>query len=181
MQPTVTESLGSALWILPVAGHHILAAHDDLTLGAERNLLAVVVADLDVKRLHDTARRAEHRMAGRVGGDDRGRLGHAVALEHRNADGAEISLKLDVQKRAASHKELHPAAESLTDLLEYDLVEQGHQRLLPKLKDAATVVIFLVVGDCEVEGVVVEFLDLRSLLVDGGLNVFLEVAGKRRH
>ena len=123
-------------------------------------------------------------MAGRVGGDDRGRLGHAVALEHRNADGAEISLKLDVQKRAAAHEELHPAAESLSDFLEYDLVEQGHQRLLPQLEETAAVVVLLVVGDREVEGVVVELLDLRPLLVDRGLDVLLEVArqsGNRQH
>ncbi len=46
VQPAVTESLGSALRVLPVTGHHILSANDNLSLGAERNLVAVVVTDL---------------------------------------------------------------------------------------------------------------------------------------
>ena len=135
---------------------------DDFALGADRDLVAVLVADLDVERLDHTAGRSEHGVAFRVGGDDRGRLGDAVALENRNSDGIEIPLELDVQKGAATDEELHPASEIFTDFREYDLVEQGDERFLPALEEATAVVIFLIVGNGKLESEIVELLDSRA-------------------
>ena len=154
---------------------------DDFALGADRNLVAVLVADLDIERLDHTAGRSEHGVAFRVGGDDRGRLGNAVALENRNSDGIEIPLELDVQKGAATDEELHPASEIFTDFREYDLVEQGDERFLPALEEATAVVIFLIVGNGKLESEIVELLDSRAGLPDTGLYVLLEVAGKSRN
>ena len=180
MEPAVDDGVGRGLGVLPVARHHVLAADDDLAAGAVRDFLALGVQDDDVHRLHQPAGGAEAGVALRVRADDRGGLGETVALEHGHAHGAEEALELDVQQGAAAHEELHPAAEALAHLLEEDLVEQGHEGLAPEGAARAAVVVFLVVLDGVLDGEVEEFLHLRALLLDAGLDVLLEVAGEGR-
>ena len=120
-------------------------------------------------------------MAGRIGGNDRSGLRKAVALEHRNADGAVITLELNVKQGAATDEELHAAAEILAYCLENQLVKEGDERLLPDLENAAAVVILLVVGNSEVQCEIVELLHLRTLGLDGSLDILLEIAGKSRN
>ena len=180
VEPAVDDGVGRGLGVLPVARHHVLATDDNLTAGAVRDFLALGVQDDTVHRLHQSAGGPEAGVALGVRADDRSGLGEAVALEHGHAHGAEESLEFDVQQGAAAHEKLHPAAETLTYLLEQDLVEQGHERLPPEGAAGAAVVVFLVVLDGVVEGEVEEFLHLLTLLLDAGLDVLLEVAGQSR-
>ena len=119
-------------------------------------------------------------MARSIRANDRGGLRKAVALEHRHTHSAEILLEFDVEQGATSHKELHPASEIIPHSLEYELVEEPHQRLPPAYVQAAAVVVLLVVLHCVVKGEVVEFLHGRALCPDCGLYALLEVAGYGR-
>ena len=181
VEPAVDDRVGRCLGILPVAGHHVLAADDDFSLGAVRHLVALFIADLAVHRLDEAARRTEDRVSFRVGTDDRRGLGQAIALEHRHSHSAEEALQLDVQQRAAAHEKAHTPAKTLAYLLEDKLVEEHHQRLAPGHVQAAAIVVFLVVGDGIPDREVEEFLHLRAFGLDAAFDVFLEIAGQCRH
>ena len=181
MEPAVNNCFSGCGRVLPVACHHILALDDDFTFLAIAERLAVPVTDLDFHRLHYTAGRTEDAGVERVCGNDRGSLRKAVALEHRNADGAVVSLELDIQKRTAAHEEHHPAAESLTYILEDDFVEESHKRFFPELEESASIVILLIIGNGQVQCEVVEFLHLRTLGLDSRLNILLEVTCECRN
>ena len=53
MEPSVHDSVGSRLRVLPVAGHHVLTLDADLALRAVWLLYTVCVEDLDLHRSHD--------------------------------------------------------------------------------------------------------------------------------
>ena len=120
-------------------------------------------------------------MSGSVGTDDRSRLGKTIALEGRHSDCAEVALKIDVEQSASADAEAHLATEGLTNLAEYELVEQSHKRLSPKLEETSAVVVLLVVCDCVLEGEVVELLRGLALLLDSAFDCLLEGAADCRH
>ena len=180
MEPAVHYGLGCGLRVLPIAGHHILPAYDNLPFLAVRQCLAVGVADFYVHRLHHASRGAEDVLCRGIGRDNRRGLGKSVALVHRDTYGVIIPLKVDVEKGSASDEEFHLSSESLAHALENQLVEQRKERLLPELGDASLVVALLIVGYCHVEGEMIQFLHLGPLGLYSSLYVLLEILGQGR-
>ena len=181
VEPAVHHRIGRGLGVLPITGHHVFSADDNLSAGAMGYFLAVGIQDDAVHGLHDTAGGAEAGMSHGIGADDGRGFREAVALEHGHAHGAEEALQLNVQQGAAAHEELHAAAEAFPHLGEDQFVKQGHQGLSPEGSAGTGVVIFLVVFDGVVQGEVEEFLRETALLLDGAFDVLLEVAGQGRN
>ena len=181
VEPAVNNGIGRGLGVLPVAGHHVFSADDNLAFGAVGYFLAIGVQDDAVHGLDDAAGGTEAGVALRVGADDGRGFREAVALEHGHAHGAEEALQLDVQQGAAAHEEAHAAAEALAHLGEHQFVKQVHQRLAPGGAAGSAVVVFLVVFDGIAQGKVEELLREAAFLLDGALDVLLEVAGQGRN
>ena len=120
-------------------------------------------------------------MTGGVGADDGRRFREAVSLEHRHADGTEETLEFNIKQGAAAYEELHPPAETFADRLEKDLVEKGHERLAPAHRQAAPVVVFLIIGNGIAHREVEEFLHRRALGLDAGLDILFEITCERGH
>ena len=102
VQPAVLDRRGGCRLVVPVAGHHQLAAHQDLAVLGD--------ADLDVGERR--ADRVELGAVGAVARDDRRRLGLAVALQQAHAERREEHGDLVVERRAAGDERLEPAAEA---------------------------------------------------------------------
>ena len=181
MKPSVHHSICTRLGILPISGHHIFAAYDDFSLLTYRNFIPLLIAYLAVHRLDDTPGRAENRMPGRIGADDGRSFGESVSLEHRHADGAEETLEFNVEEGSASHKEFHASAEVLAHSLEYQFVEDPHQRPAPAHCQASAIVIFFIIGDCVLYCKIEKLLNSRALRFDCSLYVLLEIARQSRH
>ena len=86
VQPTVgVEHLGGRLGVAVVAGEHVVAANPDLADVADERV-AVVVDQTDLDARQGTTDRSESRRDTRRRGDDRRRLGEAVALADLEAE-----------------------------------------------------------------------------------------------
>ena len=107
-QPAVAQRLGRGGGVAPVAGHHDVAAADDLADLARRERPPVGADDRDLDAAARPADRAEDRLVGeRVVGaaqarDRHRRLALAVDLREHRAEGGERLLQLlDVHRPAA--------------------------------------------------------------------------------
>ncbi len=181
VQPAVNDGIRRGFGVLPVAGHHVFSADNNLALGAVGHFLALCIQDDAVHGLHNAAGGAKAGVTGGVGADDGRGFREAVTLEHGHAYGAEEALQLNVQQGAAAHEEFHAAAKALAYLGEHQFVKEGNQGLSPEGAAGAGIVVFLVVFDGVVQGKVEEFLRETAFLLDGAFDVFLEVAGQGRH
>ena len=121
-------------------------------------------------------------MPGRsIGRDYRSSFRKAVTLVHRYAYGVIISLQVYIEQCASAHEELHLSSEPLTDVAENELVEQSHQRLFPQLQEPSFIIAFLIIGNGEIQGEVVQFLHGRALSLDSRFDVFLEILRQGRY
>jgi len=112
---------------------------------------------------------------GHIGGDDGSGLAEAVALEHRDTDGVEEALQLDIEEGAAADEEFEPSAEILAHFFKEDLVVEQQQRFVDGAPAPAAVQAEAVVGIGRLEGLVEERFHLCALLADPLLNVLAEV------
>ncbi len=183
MEPSVAHGFGRRGRILPVSGHDILAADDDLAPLAGRQFAPLVVEDPQFKRLQQHARRTEAVLVppGRVGRDDRSRLRKAVALEHGDADGIEKALELAVEQGAAADEETQLAAERLPHLREEDAVEESHGGFEQEPPAAPLRVPVLIIGVGCLQRQPEKTLRSGALGPDRAFDALAEILGKRRH
>ena len=181
MEPAIDNRIGRRNGVFPIASHHVLALDDDLAALTIGHLIAFRIADLELHRADNAARRTEDGMPRSIGADDRRCLRETVTLEHRYSDSVVIALQLDVEECATAYEELHSSAHALTNSLENEFVKQRNQRFFPKLAESAGIPIFLVVGDGEAECKIVERLHFRAFLLDGRFDILLEIARQSRN
>ncbi|GBD42535.1 hypothetical protein HRbin39_01929 [bacterium HR39] len=114
VQPAALQRLGGGDRIPEIALHDVGAAHEDLAVPGDPHL-------------HPLERRP-HRLdaagTGRIAGDHRRGLGHAVALQHRQAQGHEEHAHLVGERCAARDHGLEPPAEALGHPAAHQPVEQ---------------------------------------------------------
>ena len=115
VKPSVLVEHGVAgLGILVVAQHDVRAAREDLA----RHVGWVGTGDAYLHVVHHPSAGAAHEVAVVAVGDERGRLGRAVAHGQGKSDMAEEVLHLAVEPRAAKHHLEELAAEDILHLLE---------------------------------------------------------------
>jgi hypothetical protein len=107
VQPPVAQRGSGPFGIAPIAGHHRLAAHENLA----------VVGDPHLDAREGRADGVELHSARRIYTDDRRGLGLAVALQQAHAEGGEEESDLDVERGAAGDQGLEPPAETLPHLV----------------------------------------------------------------
>ena len=101
VEPPAFERLCRRLRVVPVAHHHVRAAREEFAVLRD--------ADLDVR--DDLAHRAGHVVIQRVGCDHRARLGHAIALDQRQAEADEDPRNVGRQRRTAGPGRAQPPAQ----------------------------------------------------------------------
>ncbi len=119
VQPAFAQHLRRRVLVLVVAEHHVRPLGQHLADAA-----LVRVRDLDVDAGQRAAHAAGHRLLARaLGGDDRRRLGHAVALVQLEAEPEEVLHHVGRQRGAAADEQAQAPAQLAVDREEQDLAQ----------------------------------------------------------
>src|SRR5207247_9692581 len=102
LEPAVFEGPRRRLGVVPVPLHDVVAGDEDLA----------VIGDLHPDPVEWWADTVDLDPRRQITGDDRGRLGLAVALQPPDPERQKEAADLGVERRAARHHRLEPTAEA---------------------------------------------------------------------